>query len=129
MLRHSRRFGEGSGIGQLARLVNRQESHAARKLLALPPPDVNGLSLKNEQDRAFDRLLLDGLNRGAEGPQGYRSYLRTLGRYRPAPGTAYDDPLWEQWASKVLHGFEDFQLLCAVRRGAWAAISQISRKN
>ena len=68
---------------------------------------------------AFDRLLLDGLNRGAEGPQGYRSYLRTLGRYRPAPGTAYDDPLWEQWASKVLHGFEDFQLLCAVRRGAW----------
>ncbi|MFP3500071.1 exodeoxyribonuclease V subunit alpha, partial [Pseudomonas sp. SIMBA_059] len=26
MLRFSRRFGEGSGIGQLARLVNRQDS-------------------------------------------------------------------------------------------------------
>lgn len=117
MLRFSRRFGEGSGIGQLARLVNRQDSHAARNLLAKPPADVHSLALKHEQDRAFDRLLLDGLNRGAEGPQGYRSYLRTLGRYRPALETAFDDPAWEQWAGKVLHSFEDFQLLCAVRRG------------
>jgi exodeoxyribonuclease V alpha subunit len=30
MLRHSRRFGEGSGIGQLARLVNRQQAAEAR---------------------------------------------------------------------------------------------------
>jgi exodeoxyribonuclease V alpha subunit len=119
MLRFSRRFGEGSGIGQLARLVNRQDAHAARNLLAAPPADVHSLSLKHEQDRAFDRLLLDGLNRGTDGPQGYRSYLRTLGRYRPALDTAFDDPAWEQWAGKVLRSFEDFQLLCAVRRGAW----------
>ncbi|WP_133979298.1 exodeoxyribonuclease V subunit alpha, partial [Pseudomonas inefficax] len=111
MLRFSRRFGEGSGIGQLARLVNRQDAHAARNLLAAPPPDVYSLALKHEQDRAFDRLLLDGLNRGSDGPQGYRSYLRTLGRFRPALDTAIDDPAWEQWAGKVLHSFEDFQLL------------------
>lgn len=119
MLRFSRRFGEGSGIGQLARLVNRQQSHAARNLLATPPPDVHSLALKQEHDRAFDRLLLDGLDRGAEGPQGYRSYLRTLGSHRPALDTPFDDPAWERWAAKVLHSFEDFQLLCAVRRGAW----------
>ncbi len=34
MLRHSRRFGEGSGIGQLARWVNQQQPAQARKLLA-----------------------------------------------------------------------------------------------
>lgn len=119
MLRFSRRFGEGSGIGQLARLVNRQQAQQARDLLTLPPADVFGLALRGEHDRAFDRLLLDGLGRGDDGPQGYRSYLRTIGRHRPAPGTPADDPRWEQWASKVLQSFEDFQLLCAVRKGPW----------
>lgn len=119
MLRYSRRFGEGSGIGQLARLVNRQQAQQARDLLTLPPADVFGLALRGEHDRAFDRLLLDGLGRGDDGPQGYRSYLRTIGRHRPAPGTPADDPRWEQWAGKVLHSFEDFQLLCAVRKGPW----------
>lgn len=28
-------------------------------------------------------------------------------------------PRWEQWAVQVLQSFEDFQLLCAVRKGAW----------
>ncbi|MER2296660.1 MAG: exodeoxyribonuclease V subunit alpha [Pseudomonas sp.] len=119
MLRFSRRFGEGSGIGQLARLVNRQQAQAARDVLSMPPADVFGLALRNEQDKALDRLILDGLDRGSEGPQGYRSYLRTIGRHRPAPGTAFDDPRWEQWAANVLHSFEDFQLLCAVRKGPW----------
>lgn len=119
MLRFSRRFGEGSGIGQLARLVNRQQHQAARDLLSMPPPDVFALALRGEQDRAFDRLILDGLNRGDDGPQGYRSYLRAIGRHRPPPGTAFDDLRWEQWAARVLLSFENFQLLCAVRRGPW----------
>ncbi len=55
---------------------------------------------------------------GPEGPQGYRSYLRTLGRHRPAPGTPADASEWH-WAARVLGSFEGFQLLCAVRRGAW----------
>ncbi|MDO7903898.1 exodeoxyribonuclease V subunit alpha [Pseudomonas sp. K1(2024)] len=119
MLRHSRRFGEGSGIGRLARWVNLQQAEQARALLSLPPDDVFGLSLRGEHDRAFDRLLLEGLGRGEEGPQGYRSYLRTLGRHRPAPGTPADASEWEHWAARVLGSFEGFQLLCAVRRGAW----------
>lgn len=119
MLRHSRRFGEGSGIGQLARLVNQQLAPQARELLASQPHDVFCLTLGGEHDRRFDRLLLDGLAQGSEGPQGYRSYLRSIGRLRPAPGTPADDPRWEQWAAAVLGSFEAFQLLCAVRKGAW----------
>ncbi|MHC6227550.1 exodeoxyribonuclease V subunit alpha [Pseudomonas sp. X10] len=119
MLRFSRRFGEGSGIGQLARLVNRQQAQEARTLLSLAPDDVFSLALRGEQDRALDRLLLDGLGRGPEGPQGYRRYLQTIGRQRPPPGTPADDPCWESWAGEVLHSFETFQLLCAVRKGPW----------
>ncbi|TLP63634.1 MULTISPECIES: exodeoxyribonuclease V subunit alpha [Pseudomonas] len=119
MLRHSRRFGEGSGIGQLARLVNRQQAREARELLGDAPADVHCLILGGEHDRRFERLLLDGLDRGPEGPQGYRSYLRAIGRLRPPPGTPADDPGWEQWAGAVLRSFDDFQLLCAVRKGPW----------
>ena len=119
MLRYSRRFGEGSGIGQLARLVNRQEADQARALLNQKQDDVFALTLRGEQDRNFDRLLLEGLGRGSDGPQGYRSYLQTLRQQRPQPGTPVDDPRWETWAMQVLQGFETFQLLCAVRKGAW----------
>ncbi|MBA1204668.1 exodeoxyribonuclease V subunit alpha [Pseudomonas capeferrum] len=119
MLRHSRRFGEGSGIGQLARLVNRQQAEEARDLLTLAPDDLFSLSLRGEQDRAFDRLLLEGIGRGSERPEGYRSYLQTIGRRRPPPGTPADDARWEHWAGEVLQSFETFQLLCAVRKGPW----------
>lgn len=119
MLRFSRRFGETSGIGRLARLVNQQDADQARALLKDKLEDVFGLSLRGEQDRALDRLLLDGLGRGEQGPQGYRSYLQVIGRQRPPAGTAADDPRWETWAMAVLQGFETFQLLCAVRKGPW----------
>ncbi|PSS58262.1 exodeoxyribonuclease V subunit alpha [Pseudomonas sp. BBP2017] len=119
MLRFSRRFGETSGIGRLARLVNLQDAEQARALLQQTQDDVFGLTLRGEQDRALDRLLLDGLGRGNDGPQGYRSYLQIIGRQRPSLTTAADDPRWEAWAMAVLHGFETFQLLCAVRKGPW----------
>ena len=120
MLRRSRRFGEGSGIGQLARLVNRQQSGEARALLQKGDyADVFGLSLRGEQDRAFDRLVLDGLARGQDGPQGYRTYLHAIRQGRPAADRALDDPCWSDWALEVLKAFERFQLLCAVRKGPW----------
>lgn len=119
MLRHSRRFGEGSGIGQLARCVNRQQAGPARALLSQGAHDLFCLTVRGEQDRAFDRLLLDGLEQGPDGPQGYRLYLNQLGRRRPPPHTAWDDPRWTAWAGEVLRQFESFQLLCAVRRGPW----------
>ena len=120
MLRRSRRFGEGSGIGQLARLVNRQASAQARALLRDGEyKDVFGVSLRGEQDRALDRLVLDGHDRGPKGPLGYREYLHTIRQDRPAAGRSIDDPCWSNWAMNVLKDFERFQLLCAVRKGPW----------
>ncbi|KAF0862756.1 exodeoxyribonuclease V subunit alpha [Pseudomonas sp. LD120] len=117
MLRHSRRFGEGSGIGQLARWVNQQQADEARRLLAARShADLYDLSLKGEQDRALERLLLDG---HGEGPQGYRHYLTVLRHQRPPVGTALEDRRWTDWARQVLQAFDRFQLLCAVRKGPW----------
>ncbi|MBS7470304.1 exodeoxyribonuclease V subunit alpha [Pseudomonas syringae] len=120
MLRHSRRFGQGSGIGQLARLVNQQQDQQARALLSAGShDDLFTLALKGEQDLKFERLVLDGLGRGEQGPQGYRHYLNVLAAERPADNSALDDESWTRWARSVLSAFDAFQLLCAVRKGPW----------
>lgn len=117
MLRHSRRFGEGSGIGQLSRLVNRQQSQEARALLvAGHHADLFTLPLKGEQDRGFERLVLEG--RGAQA-KGYRHYLEVLRDRRPSADAGLEDPCWSVWAGQVLEAFEAFQVLCAVRKGPW----------
>ena len=120
MLRRSRRFGEGSGIGQLARLVNRQQPAQARALLREGDfSDVFGLTLRGEHDRKLDRLVLDGLEKGPKGPLGYRDYLHVIRQARPSAGLPADDVCWSDWALSVLKAFEQFQLLCAVRKGPW----------
>ncbi|SER50889.1 DNA helicase/exodeoxyribonuclease V, alpha subunit [Pseudomonas sp. NFACC02] len=117
MLRHSRRFVAGSGIGQLAKLVNQQQDREARELLAARTyPDLFSLSLKGEQDRALSRLVLDG---HGNGPQGYRHYLGVMRAQRPQGVASIDDPRCIDWARKVLNAFDEFQLLCAVRKGPW----------
>ncbi|MBD8495120.1 exodeoxyribonuclease V subunit alpha [Pseudomonas syringae] len=117
MLRHSRRFGEGSGIGQLARLVNQQQHAQARALLVgNSHADLFVRVLKNEQDRRFEQLVLDG---HGNGPQGYRRYLEVLAQQRPAAQAVLSNPCWTAWARAVLQAFDEFQLLCAVRKGPW----------
>ncbi len=116
MLRHSRRFGEDSGIGRLANLVNAQEAEPARALLRGGQfADLFALSIKGEQDQALQALLLDGHRQA----RGYRHYFQTLHQQRPAASTALGDRLWEGWARQVLDAFDTFQLLCAVRKGPW----------
>ncbi|WP_287812071.1 exodeoxyribonuclease V subunit alpha [Pseudomonas sp.] len=118
MLRHSRRFGEGSGIGQLALRVNRQDAEQARELLDSGQyQDIFHLLQQGEKNTRLDRLLLNG--HGNDGPRGYRHYLGVLQSRRPAPRTALDSPEWARWANEVLQAFESFQLLCAVRKGPW----------
>ncbi|MDF3202014.1 exodeoxyribonuclease V subunit alpha [Pseudomonas sp. 1912-s] len=117
MLRYSRRFGEGSGIGQLARWVNQQNAEQARKLLAARShADLFCVSLKGEHDHALERLVLDG---HGEGAHGYRYYLKLLQTARPSLDTPRDDEAWTLWAQKLLKAFDAFQLLCAVRKGPW----------
>ncbi|WP_226507171.1 exodeoxyribonuclease V subunit alpha [Pseudomonas sp. MWU16-30317] len=118
MLRYSRRFGEGSGIGQLARQVNRQAPEQARVLLQKGEfKDIYSLQLKGEQDRALEKLLLNG--QAATGPKGYRHYLGLIHSQRPAPTLDLQAPQWALWARAVLSAFDEFQLLCAVRKGPW----------
>lgn len=118
MLRYSRRFGESSGIGQLARQVNRQAPEQARALLQRGQfQDIFAVALKGEQDRALEKLLLSG--HGANGPKGYRHYLGLIHSQRPAPTLDLQAPQWALWARAVLNAFDEFQLLCAVRKGPW----------
>ncbi len=117
MLRHSRRFGEGSGIGQLARRVNQQLADEARQLLAAGGyDDVYSLPLKGEHDLKLERLLLEG---HGNGPQGYRHYLSVLRDQRPPSTRPLEHSAWIDWAREVLQAFDTFQLLCAVRKGPW----------
>jgi exodeoxyribonuclease V alpha subunit len=117
MLRHSRRFGEGSGIGQLARRVNRQQPEEARQLLEEGQyADLFSLGLKSQHDGTLERWLLDGR---PGGPQGYRHYLSLLRQRRPDISRPLEDSCWTDWAREVLSAFDEFQLLCAVRKGPW----------
>ena len=118
MLRYSRRFGEGSGIGQLARWVNQQNPEQARDLLnAGSHADLACVRLKGEHDHALERLVLDG--QGSDGARGYRYYLDLLRSARPALDTPREDNAWIDWAQQLLQAFDAFQLLCAVRKGPW----------
>ncbi len=116
MLRHSRRFGPESGIGQLARAVNAMDVRAARRILARGGADLHVLQLAGEQDRQLEPLLLDGLPE--RGQHGYQHYLQVLAA-RPEAALTLDDPAWDDWARRVLAAFDEFRLLCAVRKGAW----------
>ncbi|QLF94073.1 exodeoxyribonuclease V subunit alpha [Pseudomonas sp. ABC1] len=115
MLRHSRRFGEDSGIGQLARAVNRRDAEQARAILRERHDDLHRLRLRSAQDPALERLLLDGHGQA----KGYAHYLQVLHETRPEPTLTADDPAWQRWASGVLQAFDGFRLLCAIRRGDW----------
>lgn len=117
MLRHSRRFGSGSGIGRLARAVNQGDAQTARATLAAGADDLHVLRLSGEQDRGLERLLIDGQGGGQSRPQGYAYYLQVMQAQRPLPEAS--EQAWDDWAGGVLAAFDQFQLLCAVRKGAW----------
>lgn len=113
MLRYSRRFAGGSGIGRLAGAVNQQLASLARQQFGRD--DVATVSLKGEQDAALNRLLHGGRGQAV----GYGHYLERLNTGRPAVDTAHDDPAWTNWAGRVLAAFDEFRLLCTVRKGPW----------
>jgi exodeoxyribonuclease V alpha subunit len=127
MLRHSRRFGGGSGIGRLARAVNEQDAVEARAVFAQSPGDLSTLRVEGETDTRLLELIVDGgrSKRGpasanqAHAPQGYAHYLHVLRSGRPPADTSHGDPAWETWAAQVLAAFDEFRLLCSLRKGPW----------
>lgn len=122
MLRFSHRFGSDSGIGELARAVNRCDATGARQLLYSGQfADIHQRSLSQPTDPALAACVL-----GSETLPGYQRYLQQLKAGRPAADTPAESDAWQDWARAVLHAFDCFQLLCAVRKGDWGveAINQ-----
>ncbi|TVP87499.1 MAG: exodeoxyribonuclease V subunit alpha [Pseudomonadaceae bacterium] len=122
MLRYSHRFGGDSGIGELARAVNRCADQQARQLLQADAfADIQQRSLSSPKDPAFAACVL-----GNDALPGYQHYLQLLDAERPPAATPAESDLWQDWARGVLTSFDQFQLLCAVRKGDWGveAINQ-----
>ncbi len=115
MLRYSRRFDAQQGIGRLAKLVNEKNADEARSLLDQQLPQLFNLKLRGEHDAALTELIINGKG---DAP-GYRHYLEQLRDQRPAKDTPWDSALWAGWAGKALGAFDEFRLLCALRRGPW----------
>ncbi|CAK0738452.1 RecBCD enzyme subunit RecD [Gammaproteobacteria bacterium] len=133
MLRVSHRFTAHSGIGKLAVAVNSGQTHVVRTLWDHIPPytDITRILLRDESDGNLEKLVVDGTiekpsisplvaEKGEAAPittGGYRHYLELLQRRRPPLRATFDD--YEQWAKSILDAFDQFQLLCALRRGPW----------
>lgn len=113
MLRHSRRFGEESGIGQLAKAVNSQNLNSIKLLWKKNFNDITQQNITDTTEAAFKSLVLNGVTEEA---QGYCYYLQELIKTRPDTNEK-EWVAYENWARHVLNAFDHFQLLCAVRGG------------
>lgn len=133
MLRHSHRFAADSGIGQLAQAVNAGDLAAVEAVWQAETADLarwpaaRGRARPEPDETSWAQLVLDGgpaqtgdlFEPEPELParRGYRHYLQTLRATQPAPGAAAAE--LDDWARAVLRAHGEFQLLCALRQGAW----------
>jgi exodeoxyribonuclease V alpha subunit len=116
MLRHSHRFAAASGIGRLAAAVNAGDRQRLSELWRQPSPDLAFRELAADDGHAFGELVIDGGQAAAAG-SGYRHYLQLM-RERQPPRTAGAEA-FAAWARAVLAAHGEFQVLCALRLGAW----------
>ena len=123
LLRVSHRFRAESGIGQLALAVNAGDGERVRQVWQRRPayPDIAQLHLRGEDDGRLRVFVVEGgaehFPASATPALGYRHYLHVLREQRPAPDAPAGS--YEAWAKAVLDAFDQFQLLCALRRGPW----------
>ncbi|WDP89106.1 MAG: exodeoxyribonuclease V subunit alpha [Desulfobacter sp.] len=115
LLRKSHRFHDDSGIGALARAVNRGDETGVDRTWEKGFEDISKLAMPSSGAAVFSRLVLDG-NPGAfasqsPGPAGYRAYLDTM-----AKGPAGFDSQTD-WLNAVLDQFNRFRLLTPLRKG------------
>jgi len=103
MLRVSRRFDAGSGIGRLAEAVNAGDSAAVRAELAAGHADLAYVTGAGAE-AALRAAVRDGT----------RDWLKLA--TTPVEG---DDAAADEAARRVLAGHAGFQVLCALRRGDW----------
>ncbi len=126
MLRHSHRFSGDSGIGKLAQAVNLGDGQAMTDIWVQGYPDLSLLNIQASDTRVFTHLVINGVahhdSRDTNSLSdtvhyGYRHYLCSIRDGRPsldAPASEFNS-----WAQHVLHARDQFQVLCALRSGAW----------
>ncbi|CAK0767908.1 RecBCD enzyme subunit RecD [Gammaproteobacteria bacterium] len=115
MLRHSYRF--SAGIGDLARAVNDGDSVVASQIWERNHQNLALLALTDTQNPLFRNLIINGIDKNHRGGgQGYRHYLEVL-KNRPDPEAGQS--AFDAWARVVLQAYDQFQVLCALRRGPW----------
>lgn len=119
VLRKSHRFDENSGIGALARSVNKGDGRHVNAVWNQQFSDISHLVLNSCDEPGFRRLVLDGNPReftseeGTDPPVGYRAYLEIITK---GPRAWESETAWH-WA--VLSNFNRFQLLTPLRKGDW----------
>ncbi|MGC8119632.1 exodeoxyribonuclease V subunit alpha [Marinobacter sp. VGCF2001] len=139
MLRKSYRFGQDSGIRQLAEAVN-TSTLTSRVLEQIRNADfedviwLNGRAPAPDPEQTLEQICRHAISGSPESfrnagqgrvvngkplppPVGYRHYLELIHN----SGLTVDSPreAWDDHAAEVLDAFNDFQILCALRRGPW----------
>ncbi|WP_165855170.1 exodeoxyribonuclease V subunit alpha [Marinobacter sp. JSM 1782161] len=135
LLRHSYRFDAHSGIGQLATAVNRagQSTSPAdvSRLFDAGYPDIARVPVPRDPAATIRRQGVTGSpeafpnagegrqDRGQDMPPpvGYAHYLTRMRETRPAFGA--EQAALDAWAREVLRAHNQFQMLCALRRGTY----------
>ncbi|MCG6878394.1 MAG: exodeoxyribonuclease V subunit alpha [Deltaproteobacteria bacterium] len=131
LLRKNYRFGKASGIGALAKAVNKGDPKAVEDIWHMAFTDICHLSMNSIDDECFSHLILEGHCRPkdmqtAQGavanPQsafhnthsamGYGAYLE---RVKSGPEKGSED----LWLRSVIEDFSAFQILSPLRGGLW----------
>lgn len=124
MLRKSYRFSDTSGIAALANAVNAGQLQTLASLCANPWPDLQVLMEPSEQ--ALEQLVLFGTSKNQPNPvcsYGFTPYLELVAKGPlNASGELSTDEAQETWAREVLVAYGRFQLLGAVRQGAFGVV-------
>ncbi|WP_301003659.1 exodeoxyribonuclease V subunit alpha [Arsukibacterium sp.] len=107
MLRHSHRFGQDSGIGQLAAMVNKGQLNSA--IWQEYPAELLLLKEAGTSSAGFQQLVLNGSNL-ANG-YGYQHYLSLISDAPLQPDQQ------DLWAQQILSAYSSFQVLAATRKG------------
>ena len=116
MLRYSHRFGEHSGIGQLAKAVNTGDVALAHDIINKPQTfqDISRVNIKHPGDPNLKQIVSTGLQGiGTTNRHGYGHYLNIIQQRPTKPADI------NQWARQVLDAFDTFRVLSPVRSGLW----------
>ncbi|GGC66725.1 exodeoxyribonuclease V subunit alpha [Marinobacter halophilus] len=139
MLRKSYRFQQDSGIRALAEAVNTNalDSAMLRQIRQAEFDDViwlNGHTPRPDPEQTLQQICQhaitgtpDAFRNAGQGrvvnneplapPVGYRHYLEQMNNHDLTSGSPREH--WDALAARVLAAFNDFHILCALRKGPW----------